>query len=246
MYDFSGKYAVVTGAAKGIGAAIAKRLFTDGVAGVALLDIDYDLVNGTAKELDTTGTRAIAVQCNVSDKDSVEAAFKKVYEVFGKVDILVNNAGITRDAMAHKMTYDQWSQVIKVDLDSVFLCTSQVINPMREQGYGKIVNIASTSAFGNVGQANYSAAKAGIHGLTRTLALELGRKNITVNAINPGFIATDIVKTVPDHILEISKASNPMGRLGKPEEIADLAAYLASDESSYVSGQLINCNGGVK
>ena len=171
MGKLSGKYAVVTGAGKGIGRAIAARFLEDDVAGVALLDMDGAQVRVTAKELDPQGGRALAVQCDVSDPEKVNAAFAQVFEAFGRVDILVNNAGITRDAMFHKMTPQQAKQVMDVHFYGTFYCCQAVIPGMREREYGKIVNISSTSAFGNVGQANYAAAKAAIDGFTRTLAL---------------------------------------------------------------------------
>ncbi len=244
MTKFNNKYAAVTGAAQGIGRAIAKRLLDDGVEAVALLDLNGDAVAQTAAELDPTAKRALAVQCDVASADSVDTAFGRIFDAFGRVDILVNNAGITRDAMFHNMTIAQFKQVIDVHLYGTFHCCQKVVLGMRERGYGKIVNISSTSAFGNPGQANYAAAKAGIDGLTRTLAKELGRHNITVNSIAPGMTDTDIIKTVPQNVLDGFIARCPMQRLGKPEEIAAVAAFLASDDSSFVSGMSILCCGG--
>jgi 3-oxoacyl-[acyl-carrier protein] reductase len=241
MGDLSGKYAVVTGGGKGIGRKVVERFLNDNSAGIAILDYDKETAEKTSAEL---GNRVLAIPCDVGSKEMVERAFKIVYEKFPRIDILVNNAGLTRDAMLHKMSLEQWNTVITADLTGVFLCIRQVVNGMKEQGYGKIVNVSSGSAYGNMGQSNYSAAKAGILGLTATAAKELGRKNITVNAVAPGFIDTDIIKTVPPEILEQWKQGIPMQRLGRPEEIADVIAFLSSDESSYVTGCCIHCCGG--
>jgi len=246
MGKLSGKYAVVTGAGKGIGRAIAARFLEDDVAGVALLDMDGAQVRVTAKELDPQGGRALAVQCDVSDPEKVNAAFAQIFEAFGRVDILVNNAGITRDAMFHKMTPLQAKQVMDVHFYGTFYCCQAVIPGMREREYGKIVNISSTSAFGNVGQANYAAAKAAIDGFTRTLALESARKNITVNAIAPGMVNTDMLKTIPPQVMEQKIKATPAQRLGDPSEIASVAAFLASDDSSWVTGNCILACGGLK
>jgi len=243
MYNFSNRFAVVTGAAKGIGAAIAKRLYSEGIAGVALLDMDYELVAATAKSIDPDEKRTLAIKCDVSSNADVISSFEQISQKFGQVDILINNAGITRDAMFHKMTDEQWKKVIDVHIYGTIHCTQQVVAGMRERQYGKIVNLSSTSAFGNPGQANYATAKAGIIGFTKTLARELGRKNITVNCIAPGFIDTDIIKTVPEDIMKAHLAALPMGRLGSPDEVAALAIFLSSDESSFVSGECIVCAG---
>ena len=246
MGKLTGKYAVVTGAGKGIGRAIAERFLQDDVAGVALFDMDVELAAATAKELDPTGKRAIAVRCDVSDPENVAQAFATVNEAFGQVDILVNNAGITRDAMFHKMTPEQAKKVMDVHFYGTFYCCQAVIGGMRDRNYGKIVNISSTSAFGNIGQANYSAAKAAIDGFTRTLALESARKNITVNSIAPGMVNTDILKTIPANIMEQKINATPAQRLGEPSEIASVASFLASDDSSWVTGNCILACGGLK
>lgn len=246
MSNLTGRYAVVTGAGKGIGYAIAKRFLEDNVAGVALFDMDYELVSASAKELDPTGQRVMAVKCDVSDQANVNEAFTQVFERFGKVDILVNNAGITRDAMFHKMTVEQAKKVMDVHFYGTFYCCQAVIPGMREREYGKIVNISSTSAFGNIGQANYSAAKAAIDGFTRTLALESARKNITVNSIAPGMVNTDILKTIPENIMQQKINATPAQRLGEPSEIASVASFLASDDSSWVTGNCILACGGLK
>jgi NAD(P)-dependent dehydrogenase (short-subunit alcohol dehydrogenase family) len=241
MGDLTGRYAVVTGGGKGIGRKVAERFLRDNCTGIAILDYDRETAEKTAADL---GSRVLAIHCDVGSKGMVEKAFKTVYEKFPRLDILVNNAGFTRDAMLHKMSLEQWDTVITADLTGVFLCMQQVVNAMREQGYGKIVNVSSTSAYGNIGQANYSAAKAGILGLTASAAKELGRKNITVNAVVPGLVDTDIIKTVPPKIREQMILASPMQRLGQPEEIADVIAFLSGDESSFVTGCCIPCCGG--
>lgn len=245
MYDYKGKIAVVTGAAQGLGASIAQRFLRDGADGAALLDMKQDVLEATAARLDPDGKRALALTCNVADPDSVAQAFQKIEERFGKVDILVNNAGITRDALAHKMTAEQFDIVVKVSLYGTFYCVQQVINGMRQRGYGRIISMSSLAHRGNVGQANYAAAKAGIIGLTKTLAMELGPKHVTVNCVSPCIINTDIIKTIPEKVMESMVNSIPARRPGEPEEVADLVAYLASDEASYVNGQCINITGGL-
>jgi len=242
--DFHGKIIVVTGAAQGLGAAISRRFLEDGAAGVAMLDLKEEVVKAAADSMDPSGARVLAISCNVADPDSVQEAFRQVYERFGRVDVLVNNAGITRDAMAHKMTAEQFDAVLKVSLYGTFYCVQQVICQMREQKSGRIISMSSLAHRGNIGQANYSAAKAGIIGLTKTLAMELGPKNITVNCIAPCIAKTDIVKTMPEKVYNDMVNMIPLRRAGEPEEIASLVAYLASDEAAYISGQCINISGG--
>ena len=243
MGNLNGRYAVVTGAGKGIGRAIAERFLQDGVAGVALFDMDEELVFATAKELDPTGEKAIAFKCNVADQENVNTAIAAVAEKFGRIDILVNNAGITRDAMFHKMTDAQARMVLDVNFYGTYHCINEVTPSMRARCYGRIVNLSSTSAMGNPGQANYSASKAAIEGLTRTLAIEMARKNITVNAIAPAYIETDMMLAVPADVLENMRKAMPMGRMGTPAELAAVAAFLASDDASYVSGVVLTCSG---
>lgn len=243
MYDISNRIAVITGAGKGIGRAIAERFVKEEPEGLALLDYDFELVSKTAAQLDPTGKKVVPVECNVADPESVHAAFEKVRGIFGRVDILINNAGITRDCMFHKMSPEQMHAVMDVNFFGVYNCCTEVIPGMRERAYGKIVNISSTSSYGNVGQANYSASKGAIEGFTRTLAKESGRKNITVNAILPGCIDTEMMRAVPEANLKAILAGHPMQRLGQPSEVAALVMFLASDESSYISGECIITSG---
>lgn len=242
MQNLTGKIAVVTGAAQGIGKVIAQRLLADGAA-VAMLDYNEAGMMATAKELDPTGEKSLAVACDVSKEESVATAFKSIYERFGRIDILVNNAGITRDAIFHKMTPAMMHQVMDVNFFGTYNCIYQVVPGMREQGSGRIINISSTSSYGNAGQANYAASKAAIEGLSKTLAKELGRKNITVNCVLPGMIDTEMMHAIGEDLLNARVSATPMKRLGQPEEIASLVAFLASDDASYVSGTCIICSG---
>lgn len=237
------KVAVVTGAAQGIGASIVERLFADG-ATVVCLDVNLDKLKESILKIDKTGERAISLKCDVSNQEEVNQVFDQIYEKLGKVDILVNNAGIVRDAFFHKMTPEQWHAVINVNLNSMFYTCQAVIPKTRKQEYGKIVNISSTSSWGNMGQANYSAAKAGVIGLTRTLAKENGAKNITVNAIAPGQIDTDMTRNIPENIKMMGIMLTPAGRMGNPSEVASVVSFLASDDSSFVNGECISVSGG--
>ena len=237
----TGKFAVITGSGSGIGAATAKIFVRENVAGIAIVDYNYEAACKTAEEL---GPTAFPVQCDVSKADQVQAAIEKILERFGRVDILVNNAGITRDAIFHKMTMEQWEQVINTNLNAVFYWTHGLYKQMRENEYGRIINLSSTAVRGNPGQANYSATKAALIGFTNTLAKEAGRKNITVNCVAPGATWTDMYSKVPDSVRESMIAANPMNRLGQPSEIGEVIAFLASERSSFLSGQWIPVNGG--
>lgn len=244
MKNLAGKYAVVTGAGKGIGASIVKKFLAEDIAGVAMFEWDIELCEKTAKELDPTGTRVLPIKCDVSNKADVQNAVAKTIEKFGTIDILVNNAGITRDVMFHKMTEEQWDQVMSVNLKSMFYICKEIVPIMREKCYGKIVNISSTSALGNVGQANYAASKAAVQGFTKTLAKELGPKNITCNAVAPGYIFTDMLSTVPENILEGWKKDIPLRRFASPDELASVVCFFSSDESSWVTSQCLYASGG--
>lgn len=245
MYNFSGKVVAITGAAKGLGAVMAKRFLHKKADGVALLDFNLEQMNVTRSEIDPKGEHTISVECDVSSADSVDRAFEQVFKHFGRVDILINNAGITRDSMAKKMTHEIFDPVVQTNLNGAFYCTSKVIGQMSERNWGRILFLSSLAAFGNIGQANYSAAKAGLIGFASTLAMELGSKNITVNCIAPGLVKTDIIKTIPEKQMEMLLSKIPMKRPGEPEEVAALAAFLASDEAAYISGQCIKLSGGL-
>ena len=240
MGKLTGRFAIVTGAGKGIGKAIVQRFLEDDVAGVALFDMDEELVKATAKELDPTSERAIAVRCNVADQADVNAAVAAVTEKFGRIDILINNAGITRDAMFHKMSSEQAHMVMDVNFFGTFNCCQAVIKGMREQCYGKIVNISSVSTFGSLGQTNYSASKCAIEGFTRTLAIESGMKNITVNCVSPGTVSPSEEADITFYRTE---PMCYMGRSGTDLENANLICFLVSDEASYISGQNIQIDG---
>jgi 3-oxoacyl-[acyl-carrier protein] reductase len=249
MGDLTGRIAVVTGAGRGIGAAIVKRMLNDKVKGVAMLDYDETLLEASAKTLsaktlDPEGKRVFRVVCDVSSREQVHSAVTKIIEHFGVVDILVNNAGITRDKIFHKMDPANWDLVLNINLNGPFNLCREIVPLMRERNYGRIVNISSTSAFGNAGQANYAASKAGLIGFTKTLAKEGGPKNITANCIAPGYIDTDMLQAVPPDVLKGYLAIIPMNRLGKPEEIASAVSFFASDDASFVTGQYLIVNGG--
>jgi 3-oxoacyl-[acyl-carrier protein] reductase len=238
-----GKGALVTGAAGGIGGAVARRFAEEGAA-VALGDISGADAEALAGEITSAGGRAIGLTLDVTDAASVRRAVARAKEELGGLHILINNAGILRDAMAGKMTDEEWSQVLRVHLDGTFLCSREVIEGFRDQGYGRIVNTSSTSSLGNIGQANYAAAKAGIIGLTRTLALELARHSITVNAVAPGPTQTPMLDSVPEKPRQWLLSRVPLGRFGTPEEIAALHLFLASEEAGFITGQVIFCDGG--
>lgn len=244
---FDGKVAVVTGAAQGIGRAVARRLLEEGAI-VALLDMNEEKVRQAASELSlevSSGDgKAEGYGCNVADREDVKRVFGEIEGRWSKIDILVNNAGITRDAMFHKMTEEQWDQVLDVNLDGIFNCTKAVITGMRQRKYGKIVNLASVSAFGNMGQTNYGASKAAVIGFTKCLARESARAGITVNAIAPSYINTEMLQAVPEEVMQKFIAAIPSNRLGTPEELAAVAAFLSSDDSSFVTGECIVVSGG--
>ncbi|MGF0040685.1 3-oxoacyl-ACP reductase FabG [Peptoniphilaceae bacterium SGI.131] len=238
MEDFKGKVVVITGAAKGIGFSTAKKFYLNGAI-VVILDLKFEEKNLKLNE----NERVYYMECDVSNIESVEKTFINIREKLGRIDVLVNNAGVTQDAMFHKMTYEEFDKAIKVSLYGTFNCTKQVVDGMRERGYGRIINISSMAARGNIGQANYSAAKAGIIGLTKTLSLELASKGITVNAIAPGMVNTDIIKSVPDKVKKLMMSQIPMKRFGEAEEVSDLIYFLAGDSASYISGQCIKISG---
>lgn len=244
MKNLKGKYCIVTGAGKGIGKAIAKRFLEEEAAGVAILEWNLELAEATAKELDPTGKKVIAIRCNVADSDNVKEAVEKVVATFGRVDALINNAGVTRDKIFHKMTDDDWYTVMNINMNGIYNLCKFVVPLMREQESGSIVNISSTSIMGNPGQANYAAAKAAMVGFTRTMAKELGRKGVRMNCISPGYIDTEMMRAVGEERLNAMIRGIPAQRLGDPEEIASVAAFLCTEDASWVSGQNIFVSGG--
>jgi 3-oxoacyl-[acyl-carrier protein] reductase len=253
MGRYDGRVAVITGAARGIGFGCATRFAEEG-ASVAVVDLDETAASEAAAKLPVQGdARAIGVGADVSDTASAEAAVTRVVEELGGIHVLVNNAGITRDNLLFKMTDEDWDLVISVHLRGAFVMTRAAQKHFVEQKYGKILNLSSVSALGNRGQANYSAAKMGIQGLTRTLGIELGPFGITANAIAPGFIATEMtdatarrLKMEPEELRRLNAEANPVRRVGEPADIAAAAAFLCSDEASYITGQTLYVDGGAK
>jgi 3-oxoacyl-[acyl-carrier protein] reductase len=250
MGRFDGRVAVVTGAARGIGFGTAKRFAEEGAA-VAILDLDEGAAAEAAAK--TGAEKYVGIGCDVSDAASAEAAVERVVEELGGIHILVNNAGITRDNLLFKMTEEDWDLVMGVHLKGAFLMTKAAQKHFVAQKYGKILNLSSVSALGNRGQANYSAAKMGIQGFTRTLGIELGPFGINANAIAPGFIATEMtdataarLKLGVEEFRQMNADANPVRRVGFPEDIAAAAAFLCSDEASYITGQTLYVDGGAK
>ncbi len=252
MTDGDQRVAVVSGAARGIGAAIAKRLASDGLA-VAVLDLDESACGDTVAAIRAAGGRALAVGADVSDEAGVDAAVARIADELGAPTVVVNNAGITRDNLLFKMSIDDWDAVMHVHLRGAFLLTRAAQKYMVEQKWGRIVNLSSTSALGNRGQVNYSAAKAGMQGLTKTLALELGPFGVTANAIAPGFIVTEMTAATAERLGMSFEdfqagiaAETPVRRVGLPADIAHTASFLVSEGAGFVSGQVIYVAGGPK
>ncbi len=237
------KAAIVTGAARGIGEAVVYRFIEEGCR-VTLCDMDGDALNTVAAKVKELGGSCLTAMGNITDRNFVQRMVEDTVSAFGSLDILVNNAAITRDAILHKMSEQQWDEVIEVNLKGSFNCLQAAAIPMRQQQSGSIINVSSTSRFGNPGQLNYSAAKGGVVAMTRTAAIELARKNVRCNCISPGTIWTDMLKAVTESVLETLRAGIPLGRFGDPKEVAELAVFLASDESTYLIGQTINVDGG--
>lgn len=248
----SPRTAIVTGAARGIGAAVARRLAADGFH-VAVVDLTEAAGGDTVAAIEADGGRAIAIGADVSGTEQVEAAVRTVATELGPPAVLVNNAGVIRDNLLFKMTDDDWDQVMAVHLRGAFLMTRAAQKHMIDQGWGRIVNLSSTSALGNRGQANYAAAKAGLQGFTKTLALELGRFGVTANAIAPGFIATDMTAATAARVgmpfedfMQAAAEQTAVRRVGTPDDIAHVASFLVSEGASFVSGQVIYVAGGPK
>ncbi|TWE11588.1 3-oxoacyl-ACP reductase FabG [Rudaeicoccus suwonensis] len=252
MTEDTTRTAIVTGAARGIGAAVATRLAKDGMA-VAILDLDEGACQAAAQQITDAGGRALGVGCDVSDEASVAAAVERVAAELGAPTVLVNNAGVLRDNLLFKMSVDDWDTVMAVHLRGSFLMTRAVQKYMTEATYGRIVNLSSTSAQGNRGQVNYSAAKAGLQGFTKTLAIELGKFGVTANAIAPGFIVTDMTAATAKRVgvdfedmQKFAAKEIPVQRVGRPEDIAAAASFFCSEDAGFVSGQVLYVAGGPK
>lgn len=252
MGRLDGRVALVTGASGGIGKATAKRFAEEG-ARVCLADIDKEGVLSAAEDIFEDGLDVFGARLDVTDPEEVEAAVAETVGRYGRLDILVNNAGVTRDNLLFRMTDEDWQVVTDVHLKGAFLCSRAAQKPMVDGGYGRIVNISSTSALGNRGQANYSAAKAGLQGFTKTLSIELGRFGITVNAVAPGFVETEMTRATAARMgvdfgdfVAARVETIPVGRGGKPEDIAAAVLFFASEEASFISGQVLYAAGGPK
>lgn len=239
-----GKVTIVTGAGSGIGKGIALKLAKEG-AKVAVADLSEQSAEETVKEIKSDGGEGIPIKVDISNYDSVKSMFKKIIEEYGSYDSIVNNAGINRDRMLHKMSHEEWNSVINVNLTGTFYCTQEATKYLREKGSGAIVNIASGSWLGNIGQANYAASKAGVVGLTKTASRELAFKGVTANAINPGFIETDMTTSMNEDAWDSMMSKIPMGYAGKPEDVGNMVAFLVSDEARYITGEVINVGGGM-
>ena len=246
----SGRTIVVTGGARGIGLAIGQRFARAG-ENVVLLDREESVVTAGADLAKESGTQSRGIVCDVTDAKGVNATFDEIASQYGAIDVLINNAGVLRDNLVHKLSEDDWDTVMGVHLKGAFLCSQAAQRHMVPKRYGKIVNLSSTSSLGNRGQLNYSTAKAGLQGFTRTLALELGRFNINVNCIAPGFIDTEMTRSAaerqgisPDDYKVMKAEKIAIGRVGKPEDIGNVSFFLANDEASFVNGQIIYVSGG--
>jgi acetoacetyl-CoA reductase len=242
----SGRLAYVTGGMGGIGTPICKRLCREGFRVVAGCGPGSERKDRWLGEMRAQGFEVHASEGNVSDWESTRAAFERVRNELGPVDVLVNNAGVTADGTFRKMTYERWNKVIDTNLNSLFHVTKQVIDGMLDRGWGRIINISSVNGQkGQFGQTNYSTAKAGIHGFTMALALEVASKGVTVNTVSPGYIGTDMVRAMKPEVLEKIVATIPVGRLGTPDEIASMVAWLASDDAAFSTGADFSLNGGL-
>lgn len=249
---FTGRVAVVTGGSRGIGRSIVEHFAKEG-AKVAILDIAKDVLQQAEREIRKSGYDVLTKTVDIVESDSVEQAMKEIHDTFGSIDILVNNAGIIRDNLLFKMSNEDWQHVLNVHLNGSFNAARAAQTYMVEQQYGRIVNISSTSALGNRGQANYSAAKAGIQGFTKTLAIELGKFGITTNAVAPGFIETDMTKQTAERLgisfqtlIDENIKVIPVNRTGKPEDIAHAVTFFADEHSSFINGQVMYVAGGPK
>ncbi len=239
------KVAIITGAAKGIGAATAVKFGKEG-AKVAVCDIDMESIEKTVNEIKEMGGEAIGFKVDITKKEEIEKMVKTLMDKYGKINVLINNAGIISDAQLYKMTDDQFDKVININLKGTYLCTKAVVSIMREQGHGSIINASSiVGLYGNFGQTNYAATKFGVIGMAKCWAKELGRKGIRVNVVCPGFVKTSILAPMPKNVIESMEKKTALGRLAEPEELANVYAFLASDEASYITGAVIEVGGGV-
>jgi len=245
VLDLKGKVAIVTGGAQGIGKSIATRLAQAG-ANLVIADVMEEVAKSTAQEISQKGNEAISIKVDVSSLSSVEEMVKKTLDKFGRIDILVNNAGITRDGLVMRMKEEDWDLVLDINLKGAFNCIKTVSPIMMKQKSGKIVNIASiVGIIGNIGQANYSASKAGLIALTKTCARELASRRINVNAVAPGFIQTSMTERLPLQVREKLSSQIPFGEIGKPEDVASAVLFLVSEEASYITGEVIRVDGGM-
>jgi 3-oxoacyl-[acyl-carrier protein] reductase len=245
VFSLKDKVAVVTGASQGIGRDTALALAQAG-AKVAVAARSEEKLAALVTEIEAAGSTALAVKMDVADADQVKAGFKQVIEKFGRLDILVNNAAITRDGLSMRMKQDDWEAVLKTNLTGAHVCIQQALSSMMRARAGRIINISSVVAqSGNAGQANYVAAKAGLIGLTKAIAIEIASRNITVNAVAPGFIETPMTDVLPDKVKEELKTRIPLGRMGSAREVAAAIVFLASDEAGYITGHVLNVNGGM-
>ncbi len=245
MQRLAGKTAIITGGGRGIGYAVAQSFYESG-AQVILWDIDSRIGQEAVAKLQTDGPAVRFKKVNVADSEAVRVATESVLQEFGKIDILINNAGITRDARLVKMTSEEWQEVLDVNLSGVYNCTRTIAPHMIEQNQGRVVNASSiVGLYGNFGQTNYVATKSAVIGMTKVWARELGRHNITVNAIAPGFIATEMIKTVPQKIIDTMLEKTPLNRLGTPQEVASAYLFLASEEAAFINGAVLSVDGGM-
>lgn len=245
MFSLKDKVAVVTGASQGIGRDTALALAEAG-AKVAVATRNEEKLAALVNDIAAAGGEAFAVKIDVADFEQVKAGFKQIVEKFGRLDILVNNAAVTRDGLAMRMKKDDWDAVLQTNLTGAHLCIQQVLPVMMKARAGRIINISSVVAqSGNAGQANYVAAKAGLIGLTKAIAIEIASRNITVNAVAPGFIETPMTDVLPDNVKEVLKTRIPLGRMGSPRDVAAAIVFLASDEAGYITGHVLNVNGGM-